>query len=141
MVGMNSCQKLGKHYEYGQSRLGSLLSLSALLPYFFLPLVFFIHLTNYSFPAASADPGTGTPAIEARTQEPDLPHDSNTCPICRAASDFQNHGLFLSFHAPEGLALAGPLSGHYDSSGLAKADAPIWQSRAPPGVSLLQTTV
>ena len=137
---MKSRDKKGKDSEGRPSRFGFLLGLAALLFYFFLPLFFYGHLTNFSPAAVSGAAKTTSSAIEGRTQEPGLPHDSNSCPICRAASHFQDYELSLSFQAPDGSALVGPLSERYGSSGLDRADGLTPLTRAPPVMPLSSTT-
>jgi hypothetical protein len=139
-VGMNSCQRMGKYSQGRLGRLGSFLGLAAFLPIFLLPLIYYGHLTNFSPLAVSRDLKTALPAIESRTEEPAPFHESKACPICQAASSFQDFGSFLSFDAPDGSTLLGPLSERYSSAGLAPADGLTLQSRAPPVMPLPQTT-
>ena len=137
---MMSRHKQGQDSEGRPSRLGFLLSLFAFLPYFLLPLTYYVHLTASSLPAASGDLKTAALIIASQTGEPTLPHDSNACPICRGASSFEDSEVSLAIHAPDSSALLGPLSERDISSGIAQANGLALQSRAPPVMPLPQTT-
>ena len=73
-----------------------LLCLAVFLPYLLLPAVYFSHLTAAFLPAFQEDPRAGPLAIGTHPEKPPGPyHDSDSCPICRAASSLQDYG-FLS---------------------------------------------
>jgi hypothetical protein len=139
-MGMNSRHRGGRDSEGRQSRFGSLLSLVALLLYFLLPAIYYVHLTGFPLPAESGGLKTGPPIFESRPGDPVTPHDSNACPICQAGSSFQDYGLFQAFHAPQGSALVGPWSDSHGTLGLAKLNVLNIASRAPPVMPLPQTT-
>jgi len=78
-----------------QSSLLQLLCLVVFLPYLLLPVVYYSHLTAAFLPAFHGDPRAGPLAIGTHPGKPPGPYqDSNTCPICRVASGFQDYGLF-----------------------------------------------
>ncbi len=139
-MGINSRQLRGKASEGRPSHNASLLALLALLPYFLLPLIFYGHLTNSAFPAPPGIPRTGPPIIESQNKEPVPFHDNNSCPICRAASDFQDYGLHLAFQAPDS-AFVWLLSDRDGTVVFSKADFVTAPTRAPPVMPLPPTTV
>ncbi len=78
-----------------QPSLLPLLCLVVFLPYLLLPAVYYGHLTAAFLPAFQGDPRAGPPAIGPHTEKPPGPyHDSDSCPICRAASSLQDYGFF-----------------------------------------------
>jgi hypothetical protein len=77
-------------FGHGQS---SLLSRHCLVV--FLPAVYYSHLTAAFLPAFQEDPRAGPLASGTHPEKPPGPyHDSDSCPICRATSSFQDYGLF-----------------------------------------------
>lgn len=137
---MASRQTSGAYSEGKPGRFGFLMSVFAFLPYFLLPLTYYVHLTASFLPAASVNFKTGSPIIETQDGEPAPAHDSNTCPLCRGASSFQNNGVSMAIHAPDSNSLVRLLGDGYCFTGRAKADAVMAYTRAPPGASLAQST-
>ncbi len=93
--------------------LRSWLCLFALLPYFLLPAVFYSHLTVELPPAAGAEVKGASTFIAG--QPPTFhPEDNRNCPICRAASSFEDYGCLDLAQAPHdaahflGLSLTNP---------------------------------
>ena len=122
----------GRDSEARPGPLGSLLALVALLLYFLLPLLYYGHLANSPLPAASPDLKTAQPVVESQPQDPAPFHDRNTCPICQAASTFQDYGSSPSFHAPDSSFPVGLLADRDSTAGFACLISPTRASRAPP---------
>ena len=82
-------------FVHRQSSLLSLLCLVVFLPYLFLPAVYYSHLIGALLPAFQEDHRAGPLAIGTHPEKPPGPyHDNNSCPICRASSNFQDYGFF-----------------------------------------------
>ncbi len=82
-------------FVHRQSSLLSLLCFVVFLPYLLQPSVYYSHLTAAFLPAFQGDPRAGPLAIGTHPEKPPGPyHDSNSCPICRAFSSFQDYGFF-----------------------------------------------
>lgn len=82
-------------FVHKQSSLLSLLCLVVLLPYLLLPAIYYGHLTEQFLSASHEDPRAGPLAIGSYPEKLSEPcHDSNSCPICQAASSFQDYGFF-----------------------------------------------
>ena len=133
-------QESSKSTQRKLCRFGFLVSLFAFLPYFLLPLTYYVHLTASSLPGASRGLQTGSPIIASQTGEPASPHDSNACPICQGAESFQDYGNSPAFHAPDSNSQVGRLAGDYYLAVLTTADVLNSQTRAPPFVPLPQAT-
>ena len=89
-------------FAHTQSSLPAFLCLLVLLPYLLLPVVFYSHLRLAFLPASQGDPRAGLPAIGTDPKKSPQPyHDGNTCPICRAASGFQDNGFFSWSQVPD----------------------------------------
>jgi hypothetical protein len=82
-------------FVYRQPSLLSHLCLVVFLSYLLLPAVYYSHLTTAFLPAFHGDPRAGPLTIGTHPEKPPEPyHDSGSCPICRAASSFQDYGFF-----------------------------------------------
>jgi hypothetical protein len=125
-------------YSGGKTRLaGAFLGFFALLPYFFLPLVYYNHLTQFSFPAAYGDPRAGPPLAVSQPEKPHRPwHDSNSCPICRTTQTFEDGGFLSSCPVAEQPGMTGIFSDSDHSPGIARLELLISRIRAPPISSL-----
>ncbi len=101
---MESHANRGFRSVHQQPSLLSWLSLLVLLSYLLLPAVYYNHLTEaFPVPACQAQPAAGLLAIRTLPEKSPVPgHDPNNCPICRAASSFQDYGSFPGFQAPDG---------------------------------------
>lgn len=88
-------------YHFALRRTGpfAFLCLLSLLTYLFLPLVYFSHFSDLSPTASYENPGPG-PAVSV-CHSAQLPHDSGNCPICQAASSFQDYGCFSLPQVPD----------------------------------------
>jgi hypothetical protein len=123
-----------KGYPGGKSRrAGAYLGFSALLPYFFLPIIYFFHLTLSPLPAAYGDPRAGPSEAVSQPQKPHYPfHDSNSCPICRITQTVKDGGFLPSYLGVELPALTGIIAERSRSSGCSCLEVCISRTRAPP---------
>jgi len=118
-------------------RAGAFLGFYALLPYFFLPLIYYGHLNQFSLPAAYGDPRAGPSKAVSQPQKPHYPfHESSSCTICRTTQTVKNGGFFPSCPVVEHPALTGIFSECGRSSGCGCLEALISRTRAPPISSL-----
>jgi hypothetical protein len=79
----------------------ALLGLVALLPYLFLPLVYYDNFAE-SYPSAFSE--TAQASLQISASQPVKPLSSNDCddsPICQDASDLQDCGLFSLPRVPD----------------------------------------
>ena len=86
--------------------------LLALLQYFLVPLLYYSHLPQkVSLLALSGYTRAGPLTIGSPPAGPLPSHDGNNCPICLAASSWQDYGLSSSPRGPAAAPLAEFLSG------------------------------
>ncbi len=95
-------QQPNSHYFGGKPRLGgAICAFLALLIYFLLPLVYYVHLNN-SPVFAAARVTTGLSDSLSQSAEPlTTPHDAEHCPICQAAERFQDYSCFSLSAVPD----------------------------------------
>jgi hypothetical protein len=118
---------------YRQPSLLSLLCLVVFLPYLLLPAVYYSHLTAAFLPAFRGDARAGSLAIGTHPEKPPQPyHDSDSCPICWAASSLQDYGFFSSPQAPEGATPVWLASVISPTPIIANSDFLVSGPRAPP---------
>lgn len=121
------------HFVHRQPSLVSFLCLFVFLPYLLLPTVYYSHLTAAFLPASQEDPRAGPLAIGTHPKKSPGPYqDSNSCPICRAASSFQDYGFFSlpqAMECPTPVWLAAFIS---PTPGIANPDSWVSGPRAPP---------
>jgi hypothetical protein len=130
---MESQPHRGFHFAHRQPSLLSFLCLVVFLPYLLLPAVYYSHLTAALLPAFHEDPRAGPPAIGTHPEKPPGPyHDSNSCPICRSASSFQDYGFFSLPQAPEGATRVWLAAFITPTPGIANSDFLVSGPRAPP---------
>jgi hypothetical protein len=125
-------QKTGHHSGSRPLHLGTLFCLFVFLPYFFLPLLYYAHLTQFSLPVESRDPRAGPPiAVSPPAKSPQPFHDSSSCPICRVAQTFEDGGLLLSCPKAERPVMAGIFSESHFSD-FADPETIAHKNRGPP---------
>jgi hypothetical protein len=112
--------------------LRSFLCLWALLPYFLLPAVFYSHLTVGLPPGAFVLCELESAVIKAHPQQPFCPEDSQNCPICRAASSFEDYGCGDLPLAPAAAARFLGLALTNGDHLVSHCDFWVSESRAPP---------
>jgi hypothetical protein len=116
-----------------QPSLLSLLCLVVFLPYLLLPAIYYSHLTAALLAAFHEDPRAGPLAMGTHPEKPPGPdHDSNSCPICRAASSFQDYGFFALPQTPEGATPVWLAVFINPSPRIADSDFLVSGPRAPP---------
>jgi hypothetical protein len=130
-AGMESHPKSA--FVHRQPSLPALLCLFVLLPYLLLPVVFYGHLSGAFFLASQADTRAGLPAIGTHPEKSPQPyHPGNTCPVCRAASSFDDYGYFSWSQVPD---CASPVRlTAFINAPPSRSDGYLWVSgpRAPP---------
>jgi hypothetical protein len=100
---MNCKRKIRSLVAARETRSRSCLCLLVLLPYLLLPLIYYNHLTgNTSSPVCLIEGPQGRGSIFwEKAEKPVGPHDDKSCPLCRAASHFQDYGFTAAIPAPD----------------------------------------
>jgi hypothetical protein len=132
-VGMENHPKSA--FAHRQPALLAFLCLLLLLPYLLLPAVYYGHLTVAFLPASQEDPIAiaGPLAIGTSTEKPPRPyHNSNACPICRAASSLQDFGFFSLPQPPECANQVWITAFNSPTPAIANSDLLVSGPRAPP---------
>jgi hypothetical protein len=120
-------------FVHRQPSLLSLLCLVVFLPYLLLPAVYYSHLTGALLPAFQEDPRAGPLAIGTYPEKPPGPyHDSNSCPICKGASSFQDYGFFALPQSPEGVTPVWLAAFTSPTPGTTNSDFLVSGPRGPP---------
>lgn len=129
-----SCYRKTSSYSNARETRFPLFCLFALLPYLLLPLIYYNHLTgNQDFPLyLMAGPESRAPVIWGHADQPMRPPHESACPICRAASHFQDYGVSAVVLTPDHPCLArlSPFSSY--PSHIANLDELVSGPRAPP---------
>lgn len=113
-------------------RLGFFFGFLALLANFLLPLIYYGHLTSFSLPASSGDPRAGPPITLSHPEKPLFPYHDNLCPICQAASSFQDYGFLPVLPLPDSAALVGLLPCRDRTQGITNLAQLVSRPRGPP---------
>jgi hypothetical protein len=124
--------RIGRYFAGRQMCLLGFLCLLALLPYFFLPLAYYVYLTPLSLPAFSEDPRAGPPVFFTRSGHSPPTPQHHFCGICRARPTCQDY-TFCSALPPPDSNFPTRLAFPSDSNRQAKTfGVPASGLRAPP---------
>jgi hypothetical protein len=130
---MGRHQKNRRHSGGKLTRLGPPSCFLAFLLYFLLPLIYYIHLTEFSLPASYGEPRAGPSIIWGNPEKPPSPyHDNNSCPICQAASSCQDYTFFPILQNPDNASLVRLSSFKDPNPGISNFNFLVSRPRSPP---------